>query len=156
MIGVQTPGGGKEVATFSILTADGAKDIARGSILTADGSKDFFVSGGGAGLTLEAMPITATGSGGSGSTITVTTNSISVNVSGGTGPFTYAWTEVGVSTADWTILSPSASSTRFSAPVETASFESANFRCTVTDARGRTGTIDVPATVYNFGSFGSF
>ena len=151
MIGVQTPTGAKGVAAFGIRTADGNKAVARASILTADGSKDFFVEGGMAGsLILSIDPVSAVGSGASAGSTTVFTNSVTTTATGGTAPYSYAWARTSGSTS-WSINSPSSASTRFSILVAPSAVEDGEFECTVTDARGRTGTISINAAAFNFG-----
>ena len=109
--------------------------------------------GGMGGFTVNASPLSAIGSGSSAADIDVTTNDITATPVGATAPYTYAWTEVS-SSAVWTILSPTASTTRFRAvDVPGNSSATAVFLCTVTDSRGRTGTVEVTAEAYNFGGF---
>lgn len=155
MIAVQTPSGPKTVAALSILTPSGAKNIARGSILTPTGAKDFFVSGSGGGLTVEASPISATGVGSASGTTDVVTNAVTVTVTGGTAPYTYAWDQES-GDAVWSITAPTAMTTRFIATVDADSTESGSFSCTVTDARGRTGTVTVTANAYNYSGLVGF
>lgn len=74
----------------------------------------------------------ATGAASSG---TVTSDSQAVTVTGGTAPYTYAWSYVSGSLAI-SITSPTGSSTTFSATVDDGSPEEAVFKCTVTDNLG--------------------
>jgi hypothetical protein len=152
VIGVKTPTGNATVANASILTAGGAKAIARMGILTADGAKDFFTTGGTGTLTVDVSPISAIGSGFSNSTVTVTTNLVTATASGGTAPYTYAWTRVSGATG-FTATSPSQAASRFAIDLAMNDNADATFRVTATDARGRTGTADVPAAAFNYGAF---
>jgi hypothetical protein len=79
-----------------------------------------------------------------------------VTPTGGTAPYTYAWTLVGTSGLGLAAIdAPTSASTTFSAtslsdflPLE------ATFRCTVTDAGSVVGTIDVRVSFTKFGNFG--
>lgn len=76
------------------------------------------------------------------------TNETTVSVTGGTAPFTYAWTSSeGVMTA----TAPALPTTRFSAPVEGGDTASDTFAVLVTDAKGQTATSIVFASVNNYG-----
>ena len=80
-----------------------------------------------------------------------TTNSVTVTPSGGTSPYTYAWTLLSGDTL--TVTSPSAATTTFSKTgMGTGDSFSATYRCTVTDSTGGTpltATADVPVTIEN-------
>lgn len=79
-----------------------------------------------------------------------------VTPTGGTAPYTYAWTLVGTNGLGLAAIdAPTSASTTFSAtslsdflPLE------ATFRCTVTDAGSVVGTIDVRVSFTKFGNFG--
>lgn len=78
---------------------------------------------------------------------TVSTNNTTVTPTGGTAPYTYAWTVIeydnGVSP---TIAGPTSATTGFTqTSVGPGEFYSATFRCTVTDAATNTATADVQA-----------
>ncbi len=81
------------------------------------------------------------------------TNLVTVTPLNGNGPFTYSWTRVDgdVLTAE----SPTSAATRFTALVPIGEILFATFQCTVTDATGGVGTIEVTATLTD-GSWGSF
>jgi hypothetical protein len=73
---------------------------------------------------------------------TATTNSVSVFASGGTGPYTYAWTKksgIGTITADF----PTAASTEFSGVLISGAARSHIWECTVTDSAAASVAVDV-------------
>lgn len=99
-------------------------------------------------LTVNITPVAVWNSGPAG---TVTTPSATAGVSGGTGPYTYAWSRVSGDT--FTVTSPTAATTTFSASVGVVnSTKIATYKCTVTDSLGVTGsdTVDVEVD-YNGG-----
>lgn len=65
-------------------------------------------------------------------------------VTGGVAPYSYAWTHLGGSAPNITILSPTASGTRFES-IGWSTGQTANFRVTVTDFVGTIATKDVTA-----------
>ena len=73
---------------------------------------------------------------------TIISEVATVTASGGTSPYTYAWTQVSGSSAV-ACDSPSASSTTFSTTIYKGTSRSAVYRCTVTDAAMDTTTVDV-------------
>ncbi|MEN2749356.1 hypothetical protein [Sphingomonas sp. T9W2] len=83
---------------------------------------------------------------------TVTTGSTTVGVSGGKTPFSFAWTTVDAS-GSWEITSPTNATTAFrcTSAVQDDS-QDATFRCTVTDANGKTAAADVTAQAYRYGT----
>lgn len=83
---------------------------------------------------------------------TVTTSSTTVIVSGGKAPFAFAWAAV-EAFGTWEVTSPTAATTAFrnSSAVDDEA-QDAIFRCTVTDANGKTATVDVTAQAYRYGS----
>lgn len=104
------------------------------------------------GLTVDASPTDAVGSGSSLADILVTTNLVTASASGGTAPYSYSWTQIdGVEV--WGITAATSAASRFNVTVTAGGVETATFECTVTDARGRTGSVLVLATAYNFGGF---
>lgn len=101
-------------------------------------------------LNASAAPTSTYGNGGGFATVTVQTDTSTVSVSGGTPPYTYAWSRIsGVTLFNPTAASSASSAfTRNSLPV--GGNDTATFVCTVTDAAARTTqTNAVTATVEN-------
>lgn len=104
-------------------------------------------------MTASASPTTLSRTG---SAATLTTVSTTVTASGGTTPYTYSWAFV--SGDSFTITSPSAATTTFSATLNEDEFVSGIYRCTVTDSTGGTpltATADVPVTITRTGGGGT-
>lgn len=76
----------------------------------------------------------------------VTTNSVTVTPSGGTGPYTYAWTRISGSPT-LSATSPATATTAFRGYLYEFQIKSATFRCTVTDSLLATATVDILATI---------
>ncbi len=76
-----------------------------------------------------------------------TTNPVTVTGSGGTGPYTYAWSLLDYTSAiPPTATAPaSATSSFFQTGMIAGDVESSTWRCTVTDANGATGFVDITA-----------
>lgn len=103
------------------------------------------------GFGASASPDTVNGyyRGSSGAAQNITTGAVRASVTGALGSPTYAWVQTGASAYTWTINSPSAASTTFTAAsVGAGSDASAAFTCIVTDS-GRTTYAVVTANVYN-------
>lgn len=151
MISILTADGGKNIAAISILTADGSKDIANASILTPDGSLAFWSGAGGGAFPVTINPDPAYGAVAQLGGPTVTTQPVTASPGGGLAPYSYAWEKL-VGSSDWSILAPTAQSTAFRCTGVTPGEDfTANFQVTVTDARGRSSTASVLATVSNYG-----
>lgn len=73
---------------------------------------------------------------------TVTSESVVVNATGGTGPYTYAWTRVSGDSAI-SATSPAAATTTFTATVPRDGERTGVWRCTVTDSLAATAFVDV-------------
>ena len=80
---------------------------------------------------------------------TATTNSITVTPTGGTAPYTYAWTKT---SGDGTVVSPTKATTRFSQFLYNNTAASGVFLCTVTDSLGATATASVNASFISISS----
>lgn len=76
----------------------------------------------------------------------VATSSVTVTASGGTGPYTYAWTNVSGDT--FTPTAPTAATTTFQITVAVDDVKTAQYRCTVTDSLAATYAVDVSVTAF--------
>lgn len=79
---------------------------------------------------------------------TIWSNAATVTASGGTAPYTYAWSKVSGDTL--TVESSTAASTRFGHSSATVGTWTGVYRCTVTDAASNTATVDVTATIDSY------
>lgn len=75
----------------------------------------------------------------------VTTTTVTVTASGGTGPYTYAWTNVSGDT--FMVTAPTGATTAFQTTVAVGEYKSGVYRCTVTDSLAATYTVDVAVSV---------
>ena len=66
----------------------------------------------------------------------ITSNIDTATASGGTGPYTYAWTYV--SGSSFTITAPSTAATAFSTTLTASQYKNGTYRCTATDSLGAT------------------
>lgn len=102
-------------------------------------------------LTITASPTYVQGAAATNMTVPVSTNSTTVSVTGGTAPYSYSWASPD-DPSNASAVSPTAAATNF---VRTSVGPDTSYdftmQCTVTDARGATGTVDVSATVTNYG-----
>lgn len=105
-------------------------------------------AGGAQAIAASASPDTVFGANSQRTTAPCYTNATTVQVTGGTPPYSYAWS---VQTG-WTVANPSGVSTAFHATVAPGDDKAGSFTCTVTDARGKVATSNtVSASVSNFG-----
>lgn len=94
------------------------------------------------GMTASVSPLSAYGD--SLTAGPVTTNSVTVTPSGGTGPYTYAWSKQ--SGDDFTVNSPTAATTTFTTQTDVSESnlsQSAIYGCLVTDSLSATFTVEV-------------
>lgn len=111
-----------------------------------------FLGGGGSGLSAVAAPGSAYGIVTNNNLfVTVTSNSVTVTASGGTGPYTYAWTRLSGDSAV-SATSPTAATTTFSASVPRWDSREATMRCTVTDALSATAHVDIEVQLVHNGT----
>ncbi|MEI6226853.1 MAG: hypothetical protein WCS72_19100 [Deltaproteobacteria bacterium] len=111
---------------------------------------DFLGSAKAAAFTASASPTGVYGSGVG--PITANTGNVTVSPSGGSSPFTYAWTYVS-GDVDISVASATSATTHFHRDIsafDVPQVWSAVWRCTVTDASSRTATVDVTVEVECF------
>lgn len=134
------------VDVASIKRWDGAAWVAITTYKRWDGSAwiDIAIPGGGGGsFSVTISPGTASGLVVSDAlNVTVTSNSVTATPSGGTGPYTYAWTRFSGDSAV-SANSPSSATTTFSAIVPKWDSREATMRVTVTDSLSATATADI-------------
>ena len=101
-------------------------------------------------LSLAASPTSVGGGSFGGSP--ATTDSTTATPTGGTGPYTYAWTLISYSsgTAPTINSATSATTTFIQTGLGPGGYESAVFRCTVTDSLAATAQADVDAFFFDF------
>lgn len=156
MIHGQTPNGAKDLVLRGWLGPRGKKLIVSGRVTTPDGDKQFWDGDPGTlpALAVLASPEIVQGAIALLGAHAVTTVASAVTASGGSEPYTYAWTlldDDGLG-GGWSALSPGAASSQFRASALDADVTStASFLCTVTDARGATGGASITAVARNYG-----
>lgn len=79
----------------------------------------------------------------------VTTASVTVSPTGGTGPYTYAWT---LETGNFTILSPTSATTTFRGSVTVGETTEDVATCTVTDSLAATTSVSIGVAIYGEGT----
>lgn len=138
--------GTTQVADLHARTGAGLVDAKQAFVRTVDGLKQFF---GQFALSHSGdVGVVVNGSG----TVYATTQPVTVKVEGAVGAITYAWTKL--TGGAWTINNPAGAETTFSIGVAPGVKETGTFRCTVTDAAGHSGTVEVTATASNlYGGF---
>lgn len=146
--GLQVIGPGPTDRTITAIRATGPdgvdRNITEGRVIGPDGVDRVFWQ------TVSPLSAIASPDPVSGTTFgtgTATTNATTVTPSGGTAPYTYAWTRVSYeASVAPSITSAAAASTTFTQTgIGTGESYGAVFRCTVTDANGLTATADVSA-----------
>lgn len=80
---------------------------------------------------------------------TASTKTVTVTPSGGTAPYTYAWTRF---SGEGTVNNPTKATTLFFATLSAEDEATGTFRCTVTDSLGATATAQVLATFRSYSS----
>lgn len=98
-------------------------------------------------ISLSMVPSSAAGSRNVAAIVVITTNNVTATVSGGVGPYSYNWVQIGGPSA--TIYTPSNATTNFGMALGPGDSEQGQFRCTVTDANGLTAQATVTATFTN-------
>lgn len=113
--------------------------------------------GGGGGFTVPLDTTTSLGGAAVAGPVAINTSEVTAMPAGGVAPYTYAWA-ITAPDAAWSILTPGAATTQFRrTAVVAGNTHTANFTCTVTDARGVVATsAPVQATVTNYGAPGGF
>lgn len=149
MIHLRTSGGNKDMILRGWKGPRGLKGFVQARITTPSGDQQFWDNSSSLvspSVTLSPYDVVDGAQVAHVSATPVVTSFCTATASGGSPPYTYAWTHVsddglgGV----WSALTPSSSSCQFRASAVAPGQESiATFRCTVTDARGATGTADI-------------
>ena len=98
-------------------------------------------------ITLNVAPFSVSGTGDSNGTIQITSGIATATPTGGTAPYTYAWTKVSGDTM--TVTNSTSASTAFRASVGPGDSRSATYRCTVTDKNGLSAQDTVSITLTN-------
>jgi hypothetical protein len=127
-----------DVLITSVGSVSGTLTTQNQNVATVTGA----ASGGALVATLNRSAVTGNRSGAG----TVTTGTVTVTASGGTGPYTYAWTNVSGDTFTPTI--PTGATTAFSITVAVDDVKTAQYRCTVTDSVAATYAVDVSVTAF--------
>lgn len=158
MIRVKTLTGIKAAAEVSIRDAAAALKVV-GNVWLRDAAnvlKLAYSSTATGAFTVSASPLTAfgarTGSGG----LAITSEQVTVTITGGAAPYTYVWTLVSALSGTWTIQDSTSATARFTcAGVPVGDSYVAEFKCTVTDARGvSSDSATVTVTCTNYGDLG--
>jgi len=118
-------GGNKDVTSITLGSTGGNKTVLEGYVGTTGGNKLFFSA-----LSASASPTSVSGSG---NTNAITSTASTATPTGGIGPFTYAWSNVGGDAAVVAVSPSSASSTFRKNPMMPGDSTSATFNCLVTD-----------------------
>lgn len=150
MIHAQTPRGAKDLILRGWKGPRGLKGFVQGRVTTPTGDKQFW-DGSVAALSVTVDRQLCQGAQSSPGAAPVVTSSSTATATGGSAPYTYAWTPVsddGLG-GTWSAQQPNAAGTTFHAS-SVLDQSVATFRCTATDARGATGTIDVTAVAQNY------
>lgn len=151
MFRLQTPEGPKTYVLRGAQTKRGKKNIAKVSVLDAGLiNRVIWNVATSAGLTVEAFPDQVYGGAARNTTVQITTTTAEARVSGASGAVTYSWAKKS-GAGFWTISSSKTARTSFAVNVAPYAVETAVFTCTVTDAAGRTATVDVSASAENYG-----
>lgn len=98
-------------------------------------------------ITLGVTPSSVFGTNNSTGIVLVTSSTATATPTGGTAPYTYAWTKVSGDTM--TATSPTSASTAFRLGVGPGDVKTATYRCTVTDKNGLTAQDTVSITLTN-------
>ena len=142
---VRVSGALKDISGGKVMFGDALKALSR--VAYYDGTNVVDLATFSPPMTAAASFDSATGSTSGDST--ATTNSITVTPTGGTAPYTYAWTKT---SGDGTVVSPTKATTRFSQFLENNTAASGVFLCTVTDSLGATASDSVTANFISISS----
>lgn len=158
MIRVKTTTGVKAAAEVSIRDAAAALKVV-GSVWLRDAAnvlKLAYSSSATGAFIVSANPLTAFGARTGSGPLAITSEEVSVTITGGAAPYTYAWSLVFAYDGTWSIQSSTSDRTRFScSAVPLGESYVAEFKCTVTDARGvSSDSATVTVTCTNYGDLG--
>lgn len=158
MIRVKTTTGVKAAAEISIRDAAAAlKVVANVRVRDAANALKLVYSSSATGaFTVSASPLTAFGARTGAGPLAITSEEVAVTITGGAAPYTYLWSEVSALSGTWSIQNSTSDRTRFTCSgVPLGDSYVAEFKCTVTDARGvSSDSATVTVTCTNYGDLG--
>jgi hypothetical protein len=114
-------------------------------------TKQFYssLSSGGSDPGISVSPTFVSGARSSSGSVLVTSRSAAVTVVGGVAPYGYTWAQA--SGDPMAATAPTADESAFEAMVASGALAAGTWTCTVTDAAGKTGSVDVDVSLRNLG-----
>jgi len=156
MISVRTSTGLRVMQSLRVRTSSGLRAMQSAQVRTSSGLRTMF-NPTGDDFDVTATPLTSYGGRAQAGPVSIATEAIYVTPSGGTAPYTYAWTVIDAGGGFWTIETPTGAASRLICDgVADGDYFTGTFRCTVTDANAGSGFIDISATVQNYGDLHVF
>jgi hypothetical protein len=137
----------RALSAISVIDPNGtSRNLLEMRVIDTGGTDRLVFSTGGGALAVSATPASVGGS--SLSTGSITSGATTVSASGGTAPYTHAWTLISYDNLTPPVVNfPTAATTNFTqSNINYNETYSAVFRDTVTDAALATATVDVPVS----------